>query len=182
MKRTNWSGWLFIGLGVALLLNHFNLLESNKVTSALILSAFLIFVFVKRARQHPRHKGIIGAVFFTAFFLIILFMNMGWLPIDDRLGSGLIILALGFANLVYYVITKLKISNLVFAIIFSVIGIPFVVSYFKWMEAWELESIYSVYWPVILILIGLAVLADGLFRHMAAKRNRDASATDITEP
>ncbi len=170
-----------IGLGVALLLNHFNLLENNRVTSALILSAFLVFVFIKRAQQHALHKGIIGSVFFTSLFIIILFMKMGWLPVDDRLGSGLVLLALGFANLVYYFITKLKITNLVYALVLFVIGIPFVVSYFKWMEAWELESIYTVYWPVLLIIIGLAILADSLFKRAALRRKLNNSSSDFLE-
>ncbi len=181
MKRTNWTAWLLIGAGVVLLLNHFNLLDSNRVTTALFLSAFLIFVFVNRARQNPHRKGIIGAVFFTAFFMILLFMKMGWLPVDDRLGSGLLLVSLGFANLVYFLITKRKFSNFVYAIIFIVIGIPFIIGYYRWMDLWELENLYTVYWPVILIIVGLALLIDGYVKHTAAKRKLNSHNADTPE-
>jgi len=164
MKRSNLTAWLLILAGGFLLLNHFGLFLFNRAVIAIIISIFFSIVFINRAIHNSDRKGMVGAGFFTLLAIVLVGMQLGLFPVDDRLGAGLVLLSLGFSNLIYYLVTRNKISNLIWAFIFIAIGIPFLIGYYDLMPLWIIEDYYATYWPGLLIFIGLVVLIDGLLR------------------
>ena len=173
MKRSNWTAWLLIIAGGVLLLNHFQLFHLNRALGTILLAGFLAIVFFNRALHHPERKGILGGTFFFFVLLILLFMQFGQIPVNDRLGSGLILLALAFANFINYFVSRQKTSNIIYAVIFAVVGAPLIISYYQLLPNWKLEDLYTTYRPVILIIIGLAVLTDGFSRRSGRRIKRN---------
>ena len=164
MKRSNLTAWLLILAGGFLLLNYFGLFLFDRAVIAIIISIFFTIVFINRATHSSDKKGMVGAGFFMLLAIILISMQFRLLPINDRLGAGLVLLSLGLSNLIYYLVTRNKISNLIWAFIFIAIGIPFLIGFYDLVPLWIIEDYYVTYWPGLLIFIGLVVLIDSLLR------------------
>lgn len=164
MRNSNFTAWLLIAVGSFLMLNYFEVLEFNRGLISILISLFLSAVFIQRALTSKPRRGIIGATFFISLSAILIAMQSGILPVDDQLGGGLVLIGLGLANLLCYLFTRRKISNIIWGTIFILIGLPFIIGYFQLMPIWLLEDYYTTYWPTLLIFIGLIVLIDGILR------------------
>jgi len=164
MRRSNFTAWLLIFAGSFLLLNYFDVLEFNRAMGALLASLFLSAVFIQRALVTNPRRGLIGSTFFILLSLMLIGMQAGFIPVDDRLGGGLLLVSLGLANLVCYFVTRYRVSNLIWGFIFILAGTPFLIGYFEWLPLWMVEDYYTTYWPALLIFIGVVVLIDGIRR------------------
>lgn len=164
------GAWALIIIGLVILFHQLDLLDLNRATIIATISMAGGVILLIKGLNNPEYKGIFGGVFFILFGLSLYFMRFNILPIHDYFAIGLILINLGVANLVYFLFRKTKISNLVFGIIFTLTGIPFVASYYYYIPSWEIRDIFSTYWPILLILFGIGLLAEGLLRHY---RNND---------
>ena len=169
MRSSKLTAWLLIFFGVVLFLNHFDWIAFSRISIFEGISLLLALVFISRAIHQPQRKGILGAVFFSLFLLILLAMQIGFIPVSDPLGSGLVLLSLSLANLICFLAGRKKMSNLIWTFLFFAGGIPFIIDFFKVMPLWIVEDFYSTYWPAILIIIGVIVLLDSFFKQKKAK-------------
>ncbi len=162
MKNRSIAGWVLIALGALLLLNQFNWLELDRFLIVLIFSIVFAALLFQKAMGHPMKKGIIGGSFFVFFAIITILMKIGSLPVSDSLGFGLLLMALGVSNFIYFLITRIRIGNIISGVIFILLGLPPVLSYYGYTNSWDIADYYSTYWPVLLILIGGGILIDQL--------------------
>lgn len=169
MRRSNIAAWVLIVFGALLLLHQFDIFSLDKVNLLIVASFFLGIILLGKGYDHPQKNGILGGSFFILLGLIFLFMRIDILPIEDMLGAGLIFVALGLANLIYFLLTRTRVSNLNWAIIFFFIGAPFLIVYYNYMPDWELVDYFRTYWPVLLIIIGALLLIESFVKR--AKNN-----------
>ncbi len=169
MRRSKLTAWLLIIFGALLFLNHFDLFSFSRITLFEGLSLLLALIFLNRTVRHPNRKGLLGTVFFSLFLLLLIGMQIGLIPINDALGSGLVLLSLALANLICFLAGRKKMSNLIWSFLFIAGGVPFIIDYFNLMPLWIVEEFYSTYWPAILIIIGVIVLADNFFKQRKSK-------------
>ena len=172
MNRSNITAWLLIIIGGFLLLNYFNLFHFERGTVAIAASFILTLLFFNRTIHNPNRKGLLGTTFFLIMTILLAGMQFGYFPVDDRLGGGIVLVSLGISNLICYVFTRNKISNLVWAFVFIALGSPFIIGYYKLMPLWIVENYYMTYWPGLLIIIGVVVLIDGILRKRIKEPNK----------
>ena len=164
MKRNGWAGWILILFGVLLLLAQFDWFSLNRFVIALIITLFLSVLFLNKGLIHPQKKGILSGSFFLLISLQLILMRLGVFPINDTVGFGLVVINLGLANFIYFIMARQKIGNIVAGLIFVLLGAPPVAGYYDLIPYLDLEYYYSTYWPLLLILIGLGLLIDGYIK------------------
>jgi hypothetical protein len=169
MHRSNFAAWALIVIGVFLLLNQFDFpwftRENVIIGGSLLLGGLLLWKGV----THPRRKGLLGGVFFSMLGLMLLFMKVEFLPIDDFLGIGIIMVSLAAGNLVYYLATRIKISNLIFAVLYLFLGAPFLMAHYDYWPDWEMMEFFRNFWPVTLIVFGAILLVDSIIKRAKDK-------------
>ena len=164
MRRSNIAAWALIVLGALLLLHQFDIVWMSKANLMIAAFLFLGAILLVRGYDHPQKRGILGGSFFLLLGLMFLFMRLNVLPTEDMLGAGLIFIALGLANLIFFFITRTRVANVNWAIIFLFIGAPFLIVHYNYMPDWELIDYFRTYWPVLLILIGALLLIESFVK------------------
>jgi len=162
--NTGFTAWVLIIIGALLLLNQLGLFEPSRPNVIMLVSFFFGVMLINKGLIHPRRNGILGGSFFILLALTLFLMKKGIFAIDDMLGTGLLLIDLGLANIIYFLFRTDKLSNLTWGLIFLTAGTPFVIVYADLVPLWLLEDIISTYWPVILILFGLGLLGESLRR------------------
>jgi len=157
--------WILIVIGSIILFHQTELIQLNTANIISLLSMGWGIILLLRGWKHPDHKGIFGGTFFTILGISIFLMHYEYFPIADLFALGIILIDLGIAHLVYFAFVKSKISNLVFAVIFILTGLPFMAYEYYYISVWEIRDIFSTFWPILLILVGVGFLGEGLIRH-----------------
>jgi hypothetical protein len=164
MKKTYFFPVLLITVGTILLLNEFNLLKITR-PYIFILGAFAIGIFsLRKGFLSPDRKGLLAGSFFTLVGVILVGLDLRIIPFYDNLIFGLILMALGAANFLYYMFTRKTFNNITFGTIFCFLGIPFILQYYGSYSMWDIKDIFYTYWPVLLITAGVGFLMDGLVK------------------
>lgn len=164
MKRSYFFPILLIVLGCILLLNQFDLLGVTRPYIFITGSALIGMLMIRKATLNPSRDGLLGGSFFILFALILLFLDWGVFPYYDYLIIGLIFIALGISNIIYYGFTQKTFNNVTFGIVFSVAGTPFIIMYFQSLSWWDVWDVFYTYWPILLITAGVGFLLDGVFK------------------
>ncbi len=164
MTRSYLTAWILISTGGLLILNYFGLLSLSRANTAILVSMFLAFIFIAKTLQSKSKSGLFGSTFFTLCSLMLIFMKFSWLPIDDRLGEGLVLAILAISNLINYIFSTRKISQLIWSFIFAAIAIPFIIAYYRLIPMDIISDFYETFWPAVLILIGVLVIIDGYIK------------------
>ena len=164
MRRHNFLAIVLIVFGLLLILNQFDLIYFSRLNIFITGSAFLGIVLLNKGFNHPMKKGILGGSFFVFFAVILVFMRMGFLPINDQIGTGIIFVLLGLANIIYFLVYPKKTANIIFAILFLLLGLPFLLTYYDVLSVWMVEDYFITYWPALLIIFGLGLLIDGMLK------------------
>jgi predicted nucleic acid-binding Zn ribbon protein len=169
MKGSILAGIALIVVGVVLLLRELDLLIPTRgfILSGISLG-FGIF-FAQKLFNNQERKGLWGAVFFTLTAVQFLLMELRLLPLDDLLAFGFIMLNIGIANMLLFIFTRKKIFHMVWGLIFILIAAPFIADFFRILPGMFIADIITTYWPSLLLIIGLGVIADGYFSH---KKNK----------
>lgn len=164
MKKSNISAWLLILIGVVLLFNQLDFIRFSRGNFLIIACFFLGVVLLNKGFNSSERKGILGGSFFILEGSALLLMQMGYLPKLDSVGWGILFINIGLANIIYYLFKQTHFSNLTIGLIFVLLGIPFVAAAYDLIRVWMIADILSVYWPVILILIGAGLLIEGMVK------------------
>ena len=164
MKRSYVFPILLISVGIILLLNQFDLVEFS-VAYTIILGSVVIGGFMlRKAYFSETRQGLLGGSFFILFAIVMLSLDFGFIPFYDNLILGIIIVCLGLSNFIFYIFTRKSFNNVTFGIIFSAIGLPFIIMYYTSVDMWDVADIFSSYWPLLLITAGFGFLLDGMFK------------------
>ena len=164
MKRSYVFPILLISVGIILLLNQFDLVEFS-VAYTIILGSVVIGGFMlRKAYFSETRQGLLGGSFFILFAIVMLSLDFGFIPFYDNLILGIIIVCLGLSNFIFYIFTRKSFNNITFGIIFSAIGLPFIIMYYTSVDMWDVADIFSSYWPLLLITAGFGFLLDGMFK------------------
>ncbi|RMH62017.1 MAG: hypothetical protein D6677_10785 [Calditrichaeota bacterium] len=177
MKSKRFFPLALILTGLFLLLMQFRIVSLNRPLWFIIGSALLGLFLLQRSIDSKHKKGLLGGSFFMLIATGLSFMQFGLLPISDEIGFGMLFVALGLANFIYFIFTRLRLSGLVYGLLYTSIGTLAVAGYYYNIDWWVMSEWVELYWPVVLILFGLALLADGL-RH----NNRHSTSNPSNEP
>ncbi len=178
MKQSRFLPIALITTGVFLLLNQFNMLHLTRAQWAMTGSATLGIFLLRRAFLSEQYKGLLGGVFFAGTAIGLFLMDNGILPISNQTGFGMLLLSLGVANLLYFIFTRLHTSSIVFGLIYSGAGSVMMLSYYQYIDWWNVADMVELYWPALLILFGAALLIDGIRRQKKRPASTSSSGTD----
>lgn len=164
MKRSYVFPILLIAIGTILLLNQFDLIEFSMAYTIIFGSLAIGGFMLRKAYYSETRQGLLGGSFFILLALVLLSLDFGLIPFYDNLILGIIIVCLGISNFIFYIFTRKSFNNVTFGLIFSAIGLPFIIMYFTSVDMWDIADIFSAYWPLLLITAGFGFLLDGMFK------------------
>ena len=149
---------LLIVAGVLLLLYQMDLFYFS--TQDLISYGFVIMgiIFLVNSFSHPQNKGVFGGVFFILFGAVMVLMREYMLPREDEFGVGAFFAALAVANLAVMFTKKEKLGSLTWAIVFGAVSGMFFWAYYGYYSTWFVLHQLEMYWPAILIIIGVLMV------------------------
>jgi len=150
--------FILIGIGIYLLLFQMDFIAFNWVdliTYGFILIGFLMFI---NAFSRTDRRGILGGVFFMSYGTTLSLMRHRVVFPDDNFGWGTLFLALALGNLVYYLVKPDRTGNLVWSLIFGLVGSGLISVYLGYFTRWEITSNLEMYWPFALIILGVALI------------------------
>ncbi len=165
-------GILFILVGVLFLLHETHLIVFSGPYALAILFVAIGVLLLQKAWKHPEKQGLLGGTFFVFFGLALFFVDASC----RGAFLGALFLALGGANLMNYFFSgRFKTSNLVLALVFLAIGGTMLAAVYNLFDVYEFRDIVETYWPIVLIIIGLGLVADS-YRGRRESRNEEDGA------
>jgi len=164
MKKSYAFPIILITIGVVLLLNQFDLLHFSLAYIIILGSAVIGGFMLRKALDSETRQGLLGGSFFVFLALTLFFVDLGIIPLYDNLIMGIIIVCLGISNFIYYIFTRKSFNNVTFGLIFSALGIPFVIMFFTAADVYDIADVFSSYWPLLIITAGFGFLLDGMFK------------------
>ncbi|MBD3226380.1 MAG: hypothetical protein GF313_16745 [Caldithrix sp.] len=170
MQSGRIAGWILIIVGILIILYNYDIVyltTGNILTFGLIGLGLISFI---KGLTHAQRKGVLIGSFMTLFGISLLFMKYRFIPIDGDLATSAFFISLGVGNFIYFALSRNSVNNIVFGAIFIMIGIPFFLKHYYYIPHWQIREIFSTYWPVILILIGLGMVVES-----GLKRMKDSS-------
>jgi hypothetical protein len=173
MKKQYWPAILLIVIGCLLILYQTDVIDFS-IADVLSYGFVLIgVIFLLNSLKRTDKRGILGGVFFTVFGTMMILMREYMLPRDDEFGFAAFFIALALGNFAYLPFKKDKMTNLIAGIIFAALGAILLWAYFGYYPTWYIYEQIQTYWPVILIVIGGAIIIKGFIR------KRDAEQVEI---
>ena len=164
MKKNTVFALTLIVTGALVLLSQLNVLHLRRPVWVMLGCAVSGVFLLLRSRKSMHRKGLLGGSFFLLAAFGIMMMENGLIPISDKTGFGMILIALGLANIIYFIFTRFRFSGLVFGLMYAGAGSLLFISYYDYLDWWSVSGFIGLYWPVLLILFGAALLIDGLRR------------------
>lgn len=107
-------------------------------------------------------KGILAGTFFFSFGIVLWLMRNYYFIRSDELGFSAFFLCLALANFVYFIFRRSSVNNIVFGVIFGILGGSLLISHLDYYPYWRFFDHVEQFWPVVLILFGFALLYKGL--------------------
>lgn len=164
MKHQHWPAIILILIGILLLFYQTDLLNFSRADlisyGFVLLGALLLIKGLNRTDK----RGILGGVFFSVFGIAMILMREQTLPRSDEIGFGTFFLALALGNFARLPFKHDKSTNLIWGIVFGAIGSLFLWAYYGYYPSWYIYDQITLYWPVILIIIGAAIIIKGYIR------------------
>jgi hypothetical protein len=164
MNKQYWPAIILISIGAILLLYQTDLIDFSFADiisyGFLVIGIFLLVNSISRTDK----KGLLGGVFFLVFGTSMIFMREYFLPRDDEIGFAAFFIALAVANFAYLPFKKEKTTNIVWGSVFGAIGALLIWVYYGYYPSWYIYEQLGTYWPVILIVLGGAMIVKALSR------------------
>jgi hypothetical protein len=173
MKKQYWPAIILIVIGLLLILYQTDLIDFS-IADVMSYGFVLIgVIFLINSLNRTDKKGLLGGVFFTFFGITMILMREYALPRDDEFGFAAFFIALALGNFAYLPFKKDKSTNVIWGIIFGALGGILLYAYYGYYPSWYIYEQIEVYWPVILIVIGGAIIIK------AYVRKRDTGEVEI---
>lgn len=157
-NKISWFGIALIIIGVAMLLDHLDIY--NIAFSSIFWPLMMIIGIVTVAggfSQNRRGKIYWGTVLFL-YSLFFLLRSIDTIEIYGYIFLPASFLIFGIGFFMMFLNNLKDWPFLIPAFILTGIGSLFILTEYGYLSQWELWDIVRTYWPVILILFGLAML------------------------
>ena len=162
-RRPVLAGILLILIGFAMLLKpHFTLDFYLFRSYGLFLLGIL--GLLKGLNASPR-RSIYLPVFILALGAYYILGDAGFYYTDRGLTVSVIILLLGVSFYPLYFLVSRKWSYLLYGNLMMAVGLLFLAYYLDYIPPYIFRTVVEDYWPVALIIIGVAYLINSLTRH-----------------
>ncbi len=163
------TGIFLILLGSAILAHHYYGFNWHFLRSY---GFFVIgFLGILRGLSLTPKRGIYLSAFILFIGFYYLLGEWGVIEIDRGLSIAAFTLFIGGAFIVQHLLGNRKWEQLLFGTIFLTIGVLFLLEHFRQLPPDLLPTLIDVYWPVLLIIIGVAFLLHAIYD----KRHRELS-------
>lgn len=153
-----WIGVVFIVVGVILFLNQIDFIDVR--LSQIIWGLFVIFGFfytIRGYKNNLKSKIFWGTVIFL-FSLYFLLYSLDLLDYHYRVFLPSFFIIFGLAFLTTYLNDIKDVWTLIISLILLSSGIFLMLEDFGYFNWFDVRSVIKTYWPIILILLGLALL------------------------
>jgi hypothetical protein len=170
MKKQYWPAIILISIGALLLLYQTDLIDFS-IADVLSYGFVVIgIVFLINSFNRTDKRGLLGGVFFTTFGTAMILMREYVLPRNDEFGFAAFFLALALGNIAYLPFKKEKTTNIIWACIFGALGGLLLWVYYGYYPSWYIYEQVGTYWPVILILLGAAMIIKAYVRKRESEK------------
>lgn len=106
MKKSYFFPIVLIAIGVFLLLDQFDLFYLTRPYLFIAGFGVLGLILLRKSSISPTRNGLLGGSFFLILSIIIILLDIGFIPFYDEVIFASILIALGIANLIYYAFTS----------------------------------------------------------------------------
>jgi len=164
MKKQYWPAIILIIIGVLLILYQtdlFSISSANLISYGFVLIGA---VFLIKSLNRTDRKGILGGVFFISFGIVMILMREHTLPRNDEFGFAAFFLALALGNIAYLPLKKDKSTNIIWGIVFAALGGLLLWAHYGYYPSWYIYDQIAMYWPLILIVVGSAIIIKAYVR------------------
>ena len=159
-RFTSITGVILILLGLAILIHQYYGLDWYFVRSYGFFVIGLLGI-LRGLSLTPRRK-IYSFAFLMFVGLYFMLGEWGIIRIEQGLTISAFTMFIGTSFFVVYLVARRKWEYLLFGSIFLTIGVLFLLEYLRMLPPDLLVTLVDVYWPVLLIIIGLAFLLHDL--------------------
>jgi hypothetical protein len=175
MKKQYWPAIILISIGSILLLYQTDLIDFSRADVISYGFVLIGIVFLISSFNRTDRKGILGGVFFTVFGVTMILMREYTLPRDDEFGFAAFFIALALGNFAYLPFKKEKTNNIIWGSVFAALGVILMWVYYGYYPSWYIYEQLETYWPVILIVLGTAMIIKAFVR----KREMDSQDVEV---
>ncbi len=162
MAKQSITAIILIAVGSLLFLEQIDLLYlsgRDYMVYGAIIGGILWFI---NGVNRSDKKGVLAGTFFFSFGIVMWLMRNYYFFRSDELGFAAFFLCLALANLVYFVFKRSSTNNAIFGAIFGILGGGFLFSHLDYYPLWRFIDHIEQYWPIAIIVFGLALLYKGL--------------------
>ncbi len=162
MAKQSITAIILIAVGLLLFLEQVDLLYLSK-GDYLIYGAIIggILWFINGVNRTDK-KGVFAGSFFFSFGTILLLMRNHYFIQSDDFGFASFFLCLALANFVFVLFKRDRMNNIVFGLIFGIIGGGLLLSHLGYYPSWRFFYQVEQFWPVAIIIFGFILLYKGL--------------------
>jgi hypothetical protein len=161
MFKEYWPGIILILIGAILLLHQMDLISFSKAdifTYGFILLGIMLII---KGSGDSQRRGVLGGTFFLSLGILWTLMRNNILVQDDHFGFAALFFALALANIIYYMVATHKGSNLIWGLVFIIVGGLILLRYLEYYYYWDIYDEIIIYWPLALILLGILLILKG---------------------
>ncbi len=173
--RIPWLAVFLIVLGSILLLKKLQLIRiSYSEITWSVMMLFGLYRVVRGFSYHRRWKVISGTSMFL-FGLFFFLSSFESLDLSFYMLPSVLFLIAGIALLMGFMINVRDLYMLVPSLVFAGIGAALLLAEFGYLSHWEVWDAVHLYWPVIIILIGLVMILRRRFSEQPSTSQPTAS-------
>ncbi len=157
-NKTSWLGVVLIIIGIVMLLDKLDVLsvDFNTILWPLLMLIGIVVV-TNGFSENRRGKIYWGSVLFL-YALFFLLKSIDYFEIYSRTFFPASFLVFGIAFLMMYINNFKDWPLLIPALVLIGLGSVFILTDYGVIYQWDVWNFLRVYWPVILILLGIAIL------------------------
>lgn len=170
MNKQYWPAIILISIGTVLILYQTDLIDfstADVISYGFVLIGIVLFV---NSLNRSDKKGFLGGVFFTVFGTTMILMREYVLPRNDEFGFAAFFLSLALANVAYLPFKKDKTSNIIWGCVFAALGGILLWVYYGYYPSWYIYEQIEMYWPIILIVLGAAMIIKAYVKKRDTER------------
>lgn len=156
--RVSWFGLILIIFGLVLLLDKLNVI--NIAFSTVFWPVMTLVGLVTAASGYSRNRRgkIFGGTILFLYSLYFFLRSQDFIEFRGHLFLPATFFIIGVGFLMMYLQNFRDWYLLIPALIFAGVGAAFILAEFGYLYWWDVSMALADYWPVILIVIGLAIL------------------------
>ncbi len=177
-KHFPWIGVVLMLAGLALLLNKLDILTVGTPTLLWVLCMLFGIAMVAQGFSTTNGARIFFGTLFFLYGLYFILHSIDAFEMRSHLFIPASFLIFGFAFVMIYLNNFREWILLLPAVLLMGIGTLYIMGSMGYFNAWEMREMVRLYWPVGLIIIGLAIV----LRRRTALKARAAAPADTQPP